>query len=1349
MSGTHGEVYQKQLSLVLLLRLTREGKNFHLAYELTPAEKFDDVVLYDRTAKQWTFLQSKHADGKDSKIDLNGLLPKTNREKGDFSLYKYFYSYMRIRNRFIGKTNFLLFTNKKLDEKLKSAEDSMAIEDQDVDEYLRFTSEGATHKLLIPTESTIQSILEYANKDLYSLKDAIKHLFTKGIITDQLIKYKVYLNDVLKESGNNQIRFADTFNQSLIFIAKLYNVLQPQLHKLKPINKPPELNFNEAGYDSSNWLSVGGPDLKHLGEAIEDLFCSGTVSDYLKEYEHFLALILTTTANGQLAIKETFNSDVVSKAELYRMLKAELSDMNKQVTTNQKLFDGKDSRIKPKLVLFHADASNVRQFFALLTLSVQQPDELESFIIEELNLWMRMWLRPDILGMLTENDYEKAVKDLDDYFESTLKRGQGNSKPYLDQQFVSQYFNKLQSTLVEKYPELKDMSQIYINRVLIFGEEGSNKTEHSLASQFDGTIKTKLKPNSRMTDRQFAANLRVEFAQYQCLVLTADPGLGKTKFLQYVALEHQKVESGAVFLFYLNRLQHSEHESPLDILKYALSIKNFEFIWNVLEKHQTYCTSHITLLFDGYDEIHKKNRKKMNNLLELLLKSEHIKIVMSVRSHEKKTLQQIFQKQFHVGYFSLEPFSSKHVTEYLSTYWEENVDFSLFSGIFHHSKFLMFSKYMIAKFNGLCSVPLMVKMMAKIYKCRFKLFKETKLSDIKGEICYLVREFSEVDHIYEIFIENCLLVKIVDACNGIGRVDPNKQIFDGFCLDHQLRAIKFLDIGELEFIFNNPKYNKKMDYMHDCHLNQLEKSILVKFVDGKFFFLHHSYAEYFVAKFLWDDFFYLKDVTKNVLSSFPGIRKFFIRIIENNISWFESKIAQETSFATEEVVFWACESNAENLLKYVLSKIPKYKVSDARMLHIAIYNGSDRICSYLIKNCKVHPDVEYDDGLVPLHSAVVYGRINIVQLLLRNGADINIKNAEGWSALHYAVHHKQIAITNILIVEGIDVNSLNNNKWNALHISCDNGDADMTKMLLQKGAQADLQTNEDKTPLDLAVTKGYTEVVDILIEYFIMKLNFHITFRVFQNADRNSHDYITQRLTRDFSELANGINFNEKSIHIAVQKGLKKKVKQLINGGANVYALNKSGHTALHLSASAGHHIVVELLLDSGANVNAVDEDNVTPLFLACQNGHRKVVETLIERGANVGALTHNKWTALHVSASEGHSVIAKLLLDQGSNVNAVNEDYVTPLYWACENGHKEVVETLIRSGANINALTNDNRTALHASASNGYCDIVDVLLENGAVSNTVDKNGHTPLSYALQNRHQDVVESLFFLQNK
>nr|XP_029708093.1 ankyrin-3-like [Aedes albopictus] len=840
-----------------------------------------------------------------------------------------------------------------------------------------------------------------------------------------------------------------------------------------------------------------------------------------------------------------------------------------------------------------------------------------------------------------------------------------------------------------------------------------------------------------MTDIKFAANLRLKFSQYQCLVLTADPGVGKTKLLQYLAFELQKLMSGTVYLFYLNRLQDTEEASgnegaSLNILKCVLSDKNILLIQKALENMSD---DHITIIFDGYDEIHKKNINKINRLLQLLFTSKQIQIIISVRNYEKNTLQR-FLEEFKIigGYFSLEAFSKENIIEYLKQSWKENVESDI------DFKFYSYSKFLVDKFYSLCRVPLMVEMMSKIYKQRFKLFKETSMVDEEDEIGYLEKEFLEVEHIYEMFIENCLLVKIEDACHGIGKVDLKKHIFDGFYLDHQLLAIDFLDVGDLKFILNNPKYIKKGENIKKIHLNQSEKSILLNLVDGKFSFSHHSYAEYFVATFLWDEFIYFKNIVQNVLSGFTGIRKFFIKIIEKNIE-FVAKITQKTSFDTIDVVFWACESNAVELLKYVLSEKNLFRPSETKMFHIAIENGSDKICSYLIDDCKVHPDVKYDGGLAPLHWAIIYDHMYMVQLLIGKGADINVQNTDGWSALHYAVYHKRIDITNLLIDKGINVNCRSKSKWNALHIACNNGDVELAKLLIKNGAELLMRTNEDKTALDIAVSRGYTEIAIILIENLI---NIYPSYNVVATTYRTAVLFGNHNLQEALiSKFSNFVDIDETSIHIAAREGLFEKAKELLNDGFNVNALSKSKLTALHLSASAGHRLVIDLLLDKGANINAVDEDNVTPLYLACQNGHKDVAKILIERGASIDTLAHNKLSALHASASKGYWNIVNLLLNEGAIDSVVDEDGVTLLHMVCENGHKKVVETLVRRGANINSLTSDNLTALHVSAYEGHCNIVKLLLDYGADVNAVEIDEWTPLHLACQNGHTEVVKTL------
>ncbi|XP_062700539.1 uncharacterized protein LOC115256613 isoform X1 [Aedes albopictus] len=1391
-SGTHGDVYQKQLAQLLLLRLTREERDFNLAYELTSADKFDDVVLYDKEAKQWIFLQSKHADGKDSKIDLNGLLPEANREKGDFSLYKYFTSYMLIRDRFKGKHKFLLFTNKKLDEKLKTARNHLLIDDQEVHEYLRFTFEGATHKVLTPTESTIQSIMEYANKDLYALKDAIKELFTKGIITKELQKYKAYLRNILNESENNQICFKNFFNDSLIFIAKLYKMLQPELQDLKPIDKPKALDIKEVEFVHSSCPPDEGQDFEQLIDAIKNVFRTGIVTDILKKYENLIALILTT-ANGQLAFKHTFNRDVVFKAELYRLLKNELCAMNKEVTTKQKLFDGKDSRNKHHSSLFYVDASDVRDFFEHLTLSVHQPDKLEPFIVEELHLWMKQWLRPDVLGKLTEVDDKNAVKDLDDYFDAALQCEQGNCKPYLRQDFATQYLNRLRSKIEEMYPILHVTNQLYINRVITFEKEEKevHQSETLNAPQLDEKILSKMNRGSRrfdshinntsipliqmtnkkphayrmlvssfvekmknvvhdkislnrayeeMSDIQFAANLKHMFSHNQCLVVIADPGLGKTELFHYVALEHQKLESGAVFLFYLNKIQDSKdvlgNDSSLDILKSALSQKNVELIQSVLDKKTV---DHITILFDGYDEIHEKNRNKIDDLLELLMKSKHIQLVISARSHKKSSLQRFFQKHnMNVRYFSLQPFSSNNITDYLAHSWKEKEACDV------DPKFNTYSKFLIEKLYSLCRVPLMTKMVSEIYKSSYDQFKVSPMIDEGSEISYLDKEFLEVEHIYEIFIEKCLEVKTEDACNGIGKVDSNKQILDGFYVDHQLLAIKFLDVDELKFVLKIPKNKRKLDSIQTCHQQQYEKSILVQFIDDEVSFTHHSYAEYFVAKFLWDNFEYVKNIIKNVLSSFPGIRKFFIRIIEKEDISYVSEIDQEASLFSEEFILWACECNAIELLKIVLSKEIQHRPKEKEMFQSAIENGSDKICSYLIDDCQVHPDVELNGGLVPLHVAIECDQRHIVQLLIENGADVNIRNANSHTPLHFASHKGHKDVVEILIMEKANIEALDQDNWTPLHLACMDDRKEVVEILIREKANIEALTESKFTPLHLACLKGQKEVVKILIrEKANIKALAIDKCTPLHFASHNGHKDVVEILIRENVNIEALDQVNWTPLHVACASGHKEVVEILIRENANIEALTKSKHTPLQWACRNGHKEVVEILIRENANIEALTESKFTPLHLACQEGHKEVVEILIRENANIEALTESKFTPLHLACQEGHKEVVEILIRENANIEALTESKFTPLHLACQEGHKEVVEILIREKANIEALTKSKHTPLQLACRKGHKEVVEILIRENANIEALTESKLTPLHLACQEGHKEVVEIL------
>ena len=92
-----------------------------------------------------------------------------------------------------------------------------------------------------------------------------------------------------------------------------------------------------------------------------------------------------------------------------------------------------------------------------------------------------------------------------------------------------------------------------------------------------------------------------------------------------------------------------------------------------------------------------------------------------------------------------------------------------------------------------------------------------------------------------------------------------------------------------------------------------------------------------------------------------------------------------------------------------------------------------------------------------------------------------------------------------------------------------------------------------------------------------------------------------------------------------LKKGNLKKVKELLEHGADVNAKDNDDQTALHRSAHNGRTDVVRLLLEHGTDINIKDNDGRTALHWSAENGHTDTVRVLMENGANQNEL-FEKW---------------------------------------------------------------------------------------------------------------------------
>lgn len=101
-----------------------------------------------------------------------------------------------------------------------------------------------------------------------------------------------------------------------------------------------------------------------------------------------------------------------------------------------------------------------------------------------------------------------------------------------------------------------------------------------------------------------------------------------------------------------------------------------------------------------------------------------------------------------------------------------------------------------------------------------------------------------------------------------------------------------------------------------------------------------------------------------------------------------------------------------------------------------------------------YPKIKHNplEGAYPLHWAAVKGHLEIAQILLNNGADIDIeaKNKDGATPLHWAVYFQQKDMTSLLIKNGAAINKIDLN----------NGTPMDTAILIRVLSQAERETEK-------------------------------------------------------------------------------------------------------------------------------------------------------------------------------------------------------------------------------------------------------------------------------------------------
>ncbi|KAI9434710.1 hypothetical protein H4582DRAFT_1855810 [Lactarius indigo] len=163
------------------------------------------------------------------------------------------------------------------------------------------------------------------------------------------------------------------------------------------------------------------------------------------------------------------------------------------------------------------------------------------------------------------------------------------------------------------------------------------------------------------------------------------------------------------------------------------------------------------------------------------------------------------------------------------------------------------------------------------------------------------------------------------------------------------------------------------------------------------------------------------------------------------------------------------------------SSVPKCNSFYGTLLHTAIAESDVEIVWLLLENGADLNIRGYNDE-VPLHHASREGFPDIVRWLLDHGVDLEAQRSDQSTALHLAAYPGCLEVVEILLEYNAKVNARDSRGRVPLHDAANNGRLEVVRLLLKHGGNVNARGNDGMTPLDEAKENGYTEIVELLSE---------------------------------------------------------------------------------------------------------------------------------------------------------------------------------------------------------------------------------------------------------------------------